>query len=339
MASRWGISSVVIGLTVVAFGTSAPELAVSVNASLGGNSDVAFGNVVGSNVVNILLILGLSAAVGALAVTPRIVRVDVPILMGVSLLAFALGADRTFSRMDGFILVAGAIGYTYGLMRSSRSQSPHIDAHSAENTSAVEDRGVNHSVVANVFLFLTGLVILAVGSQVIVDSAVEIAKNIGVSDLVIGLTVVSVGTALPELTTSVLASLRGQRDIAVGNVIGSNLFNILLVLGMSALVSSDGVKAQESAIRLDIPVMLAATAALLLMCWNGFRITRREGGVLVGFYVLYVMYLLFESNDHSATGVLGQVGLIAAGCLIVVLCVVGYQNWRKNQATIKAQQR
>ena len=158
------------------------------------------------------------------------------------------------------------------------------------------------------------------------------------SELVIGLTIVAIGTSLPELATSVMASIRGERDIAVGNVIGSNLFNIMLVLGVSSVVSSNGVAVQESAIRLDIPVMIGATIALLPICWNGFQIKRWEGFVLAGFYVLYVLYLLLDTNDHSATSVVGPAVFLVASLSVLGFSVTGYQGWRRHRATVKAQQ-
>jgi cation:H+ antiporter len=338
IASRLGISPIVIGLTVVAFGTSAPELAVSVNASLGGKSDVAFGNVVGSNIVNILLILGLSATVGALAVTQRIVRLDVPILIGVSFVALLMGIDRKFSRIDGIILVSAAIVYTVWLIRTSRAEGKEIDAEYTEAIDILEEGVVKLPLLTQVLFVLGGLVVLVLGSQLLVNSATKIAESFGVSELVIGLTIVAIGTSLPELATSVMASVRGERDIAVGNVIGSNLFNIMLVLGMSSIVSSNGVAVQQSAIRLDIPVMIGATIALLPICWNGFQIKRWEGFVLVAFYVLYVLYLLLDTNEHSATSVVGPAVFLVASLSVLGFSVTGYQGWRRHRATVKAQQ-
>lgn len=337
IATRLGISPIVIGLTVVAFGTSAPELAVSVNASLGGKSDVAFGNVVGSNIVNILLILGLSAVVGALAVTQRIIRLDVPILIVVSFVALLMALDNSFGRIDGIILVAGAIAYTSWLIKSSRAESKAIADEYQEAVDILDENVVKLPLLTQILLVVGGLVILVIGSQLLVNSATDIAESFGVSELVIGLTIVAVGTSLPELATSVMASIRGERDIAVGNVIGSNLFNIMFVLGMSSAVSPDGVPVQDSALRLDMPVMIGATIALLPICWNGFQIKRWEGFVLSGFYVLYVLYLLLDSNDHSATSVVGPAVFFVASLSLLGFSVTGYQGWRRHRATLKAQ--
>lgn len=337
IATRLGISPIVIGLTVVAFGTSAPELAVSVNASLGGKSDVAFGNVVGSNIVNILLILGLSAVVGALAVTQRIIRLDVPILIVVSFVALLMALDNSFGRIDGIILVIAAVVYTTWLIKSSRAESKAIADEYQEAVDILDENVVKLPLITQILLVVGGLVILVIGSQLLVNSATDIAESFGVSELVIGLTIVAVGTSLPELATSVMASIRGERDIAVGNVIGSNLFNIMFVLGMSSAVSSDGVLVQDSALRLDMPVMIGATIALLPICWNGFQIKRWEGFVLAGFYVLYVSYLLLDSNDHSATSVVGPAVFFVASLALLGFSVTGYQGWRRHRASLRAQ--
>ena len=340
IASRLGISPVVIGLTVVAFGTSAPELAVSVNAALGGSADVALGNVVGSNIVNILLILGLSATVGALAVTQRIIRLDVPILIVVTVAMMAMSLDNSIGRLDGLILVFGAVGYTVWLVRTSRGDDKDaaIAEEYKEAVDILDENVVKLPLFTQILFVLGGLVVLVVGSQLLVNSATDIAESFGVSELVIGLTIVAIGTSLPELATSVMASIRGERDIAVGNVIGSNLFNIMLVLGASSSLSSDGINVQASALRLDMPVMLGATIALLPICWNGFQIKRWEGFVLAGFYAIYVIYLILDTNDHSASSVVGPAVFLVASLSMLGFSVAGYQGWRRHRAAVRPQQ-
>lgn len=340
ISARMGISPIVIGLTVVAFGTSAPELAVSVNAALGGSSDVALGNVVGSNIANILLILGLSATVGALSVTQRIVRLDVPILIVVSLVALVMSLDNSIGRIDGAILAAGAIGYTVWLIKTTRTTkpAPGVEEEYQEALDILDDDLSRLPLGTQILLVVVGLVILVIGSQLLVNSATTIAKSLGVSELVIGLTIVAIGTSLPELATSVLASIRGERDIAVGNVIGSNLFNIMLVLGTTSAISSNGVPVQDSTLRLDIPVMIGATLALLPICWNGFQIKRWEGFVLAGFYALYVGYLLLDANELSATSVVGPAVFLVASLSMLGFTVTGYQGWRRHRAMTKSQQ-
>ncbi len=331
IASRLGIAPVIVGLTVVAFGTSAPELAVSVSAVLGGNADVAFGNVVGSNIANILLILGASAVVGGLAVQQRIIRFDVPLLVVVSVVAYLLAADNTIGRLDGIVLFAGVVLYTGWLIREARSERSDVVAEYSESIETLEGAAVGRPVWFNVGLVLVGLVVLVIGSQLLVNAATDIAEAAGVSDLVIGLTVVAIGTSLPELATSITAALRGQRDIAVGNVIGSNLFNLMSVLGLSSIVSSNGIPVSDVSLRLDFPVMLAATIVLVPIVWNGFEIRRWEGFVLIGFYAVYVVYLALDANGSDATGVIGDTALIVTPLVVMTFAVTGFQGWRRHR--------
>ena len=334
IATRLGVQPVVIGLTVVAFGTSAPELAVSVGSSISGNGDVAFGNVAGSNIVNILLILGASAVVGGLAVSQRIVRIDVPLLVGVSFVALLMSLDNRIGRIDGVILFSGIITYTWWLIRASRRETAEV-AHEYEAAiESVEGAVIERSILAQIALVIGGLVILVIGSQLLVNSATEIAESLGVSDLVIGLTVVAVGTSLPELATSILAAFRGQRDIAVGNVVGSCLFNLMCVLGLTGIVSSNGVNVGDASLRLDFPVMIAASIVLVPIFWNGFQIKRWEGFILAVFYVVYVAYLVLDEGDSNAADVVAPAALIVAPLVLMTFAVTGYQGWRQHRSSV-----
>ncbi|MFN3217891.1 MAG: calcium/sodium antiporter [Acidimicrobiales bacterium] len=336
IATRVGVQPVVIGLTVVAFGTSAPELAVSVGSGLSGNGDVALGNVVGSNIVNILLILGASAIVGGLAVSQRIVRIDVPLLVGVSVVALLMSLDNRIGRIDGIILFAGVLAYTWWLIRASRretAENPENDDVAAEYAAAVEaveGAAVERPLLVQIAYVIGGLVVLVIGSQLLVDAATDIAESLGVSDLIIGLTVVAVGTSLPELATSMLAAFRGQRDIAVGNVVGSCLFNLMCVLGLTGIVTSSGVAVGDASLRLDFPVMIAASIVLVPIFWNGFEIKRWEGFVLTAFYIAYVAYLVLDANDSDAADVVAPAALIAAPLVLMTFAVTGYQGWRRH---------
>lgn len=332
IATRLRVEPVIIGLTVVAFGTSAPELAVSVSASIGGNDDVAFGNVVGSNTANILLILGASAIVGGLAVSQRIVRIDVPLLVVASVAVVLMALDNRIGRIDGVILFAAVVAYTVWLIRASRrAEVPAVVEEYRSAVETVEGAGVGRPLVIQVLYVVAGLVVLVLGSQLLVGSATDIAEYVGVSELVIGLTVVAIGTSLPELATSMLAALRGQRDIAVGNVVGSCLFNLLCVLGLTGIVSSSGVSVTDSSLRLDLPVMIAATIVLVPIFWNGFEIRRWEGLVLVAFYALYVAYLALDANDNNAADVVRPAALIAAPLVLMTFAVTGYQGWQRHR--------
>ena len=332
IASKLGIAPVVIGLTVVAFGTSAPELAVSVSAAFGDNADVAFGNVVGSNIGNILLILGASAVVGGLAVQQRIIRFDIPLLIAVSVVALVMSLDNNIGRIDGIVLFAGVVAYVAWLVREARSERPAVVEEYTESVETLEGTAVERPLWFNLALVAVGLIVLVVGSQLLVNGATDIAEAAGVSDLVIGLTVVAIGTSLPELATSILAAIRGQRDIAVGNVIGSNLFNLLSVLGLTSIVASDGIPVSDVSLRLDFPVMLAATIVLVPIVWNGFQIRRWEGFVLIAFYAAYAGYLALDASDSAAADVVGPAALIVAPLVGISFAVTGFQGWRRHRA-------
>ena len=274
VAGILGISPLIIGLTVVAYGTSAPEMAVSVMSSFSGQADIAVGNAVGSNIFNTLLILGLSSLVTPLIVAKQIVRSDVPIVIGVSILLFVFGLDGKLSRVDGIILFTGAVVYTLSLIYQSHRQISNGNSDEFEQEYGFDGNKSVATWLKNISFIIGGSILLVLGSRWLVSSATTIAKSLGVSDLLIGLTIVSMGTSLPELATSVMASIRGERDIAVGNVLGSNIFNILAVLGMAGMISPNGVTVSEAAIQFNIPVAIAVSFACLPIFSSGNRIDR-----------------------------------------------------------------
>ncbi len=289
LAAAAGMSSLVIGLTVVAFGTGAPEMAVSLNAALSGTPDIAYGNVVGSNILNVLVILGAAAVAAPLPVAMQLVRLDVPILIGASMLCFGMSLDGRIGRGEGAALAASSVLYTAWLVREGRKEgSPAIG------------RVTTSGLVLSGALVSIGLGMLLFGSRFVVLGAVELARALGMSELVIGITVIAAGTSLPELATSVLASMRGERDIAIGNVIGSNIFNILAVLGTTAVVSPNGMAVPRQAVYFDAPVMVAVAFACLPVFVNGYRISRWEGFLFLAYYGAYVAYLLLDSSGHAA---------------------------------------
>jgi cation:H+ antiporter len=298
LASAFGISPLVIGLTVVAFGTSSPEIAVSVQSAFAGAADIAMGNVIGSNICNILLILGLSAVISPMVVSQQLIRLDVPVMIGVSFLVFFLGFNGQISRTDGILLFGGAVGYTSFLVIQSRKQTREAQGEFAVEYGAEALAG--GGTFTNAALIFGGLALLILGSRWLVDGAVTIAQHFGFSQLVIGLTVVAIGTSLPELATSMVAAMRGERDIAVGNVVGSNIFNILLVLGLSAIVAPSGIPVPAVALRFDIPVMIAVAVACLPIFFTDLRIDRWKGFLFVGYYVAYTSYLILASSRHDA---------------------------------------
>ena len=299
LAAALRVSPLVIGLTVVAYGTSTPELAVSVHASLAGQLDIALGNVVGSNIFNVLFILGLSALVVPLAVARQLIRLDVPVMVGVSFLVLLLGRDGVISRLEGALLFLGIVVYTALLAWGSRKERPEVKEEYAKGVRAAAGKGWQERL-QSAGLVIVGLVLLILGARWLVDSAVNIAHALGVSELIIGLTIVAVGTSLPELATSVVASIRRERDIAVGNVVGSNIFNILAVLGLAALAGSRGVAVSQAALHFDIPVMIAAAVACLPIFFTGRLIARWEGALFVGYYGAYTAYLILEVTMRNA---------------------------------------
>ncbi len=292
LAAAFAIPPLVIGLTVVAFGTSAPELAVSIGAALAGRADLALGNVVGSNIFNVFFILGLSALIAPLAVAQKVVRLEVPIMMGASLLLVVLGWNGAIGRGEGALLVLLGLFYTGYQVRSGRREGAAAESAALEPAKAVSPAPPWWQSV----LFIAfGLGLLILGSRWLVNGAVALARSLGLSELIIGLTVIAAGTSLPEVATSVLASLRGERDIAVGNVVGSCIFNILFVLGSASALSSNGVLVSPEAWSFDIPVMVAASVVCLPIFFTGGVIARWEGGLFFAYYLGYTLLLILTA--------------------------------------------
>lgn len=326
VAGILGISPLIIGLTVVAYGTSAPEMSVSIMSGFSGRADIAVGNVVGSNILNTLLILGLSSLVTPLVVAKQIIRSDVPIVIGVSILLYVFGLDGTISRVDGIILFTGAIVYTLSLIYQSRRQICDQDDEFEQEYGFDGNRSLL-VWLRNLSFIVVGSLMLVKGSQWLVDSATTIARNFGVSDLLIGLTIVSLGTSLPELATSIMASIRGERDIAVGNVLGSNIFNILAVLGVAGIMTPGGVAVSEAAIRFNIPVAIAVAFACLPIFASGNRIDRWEGLLFTFYYVAYTTYLILDALNHETLPIYSRVMLIFVLPLtIITLVTVAFQQ-------------
>jgi cation:H+ antiporter len=296
LARVLGLSSLVIGLTVVAYGTSAPELAVSAQAALAGQADIALGNVVGSNILNVLFVLGVCAVVAPLSVMRRVVWFDVPVLIGVSILLFVLAFNGSLGRFEGFLLLSGLAAFTVFVVLEGRADP--VTAADAE-TAGKEATRSRAALALDLLLIAAGLVVLVVGARWLVQSAVVIATAFGLDELVIGLTIVAVGTSMPEVATSLVAGLRRQTDIAVGNAIGSSILNILGILGFASLLAPNGVTVAPAALAFDIPVMLATTVACLPIFFTGHRIERWEGFLFLAYYAAYVLYLILASSHHA----------------------------------------
>ena len=323
LALTFGISPLVVGLTVVAFGTSAPEMAVSAGAVLGGSDDIATGNVVGSNIANVLLILGLSALIVPLAVHEQVIRQEIPIMIGASLLLIVLALDGSLSVGEGALLFGLVIVYTTFLVVQSRRAGQETQDEFAAELSDAKSRWDAHWAV-QVLLVLAGLGLLVLGAGWLVDAAVAAARVFGVSELVIGLTIVAVGTSMPEIATSLVAAWRGERDIAVGNVVGSNIFNILAVMGIAGILAGDGLAVSEAARNFDLWVMLAVALACLPIAMTGREITRWEGGVFVAYYVAYTAYLVLAAQQHAQLPAFSGVMLGFVLPLTVIMFVVSF---------------
>ena len=289
------IPPLIVGLTIVAYGTSAPEMFVSIISASSGQGDIAMGNVVGSNICNVLLILGLSALITPLIVTKQIIRSDVPIMIGVSVLLLLFSLDGQLSMVDSLILFIGGVAYTLSLIYQSKKQGTVPDEFTEEYS--FSDRVTPGLWLKNIASIFGGLALLVLGSRWLVDSAVTIARALQVNELLIGLTIVAIGTSLPELATSLVASWRGERDIAIGNVLGSNIFNILAVLGVAGIVSPSGIEVSETLIRFDIPVAIAVAFACLPIFYSGKRIDRWEGLLFLFYYVIYTVYLILNATQ------------------------------------------
>ena len=287
LALRLGVAPLIVGLTIVAYGTSTPELIVSVQAALAGQGDIAVGNAVGSNIFNICVILGLSAIVFPLSVQVRLLRLDTPIMLASAGLLWLLLLDRAISRIEAFLLLAGILGYTLFNVQMARKESRGPAAEAEMAGPALASRRVR-PVALDLGYIVGGLGLLILGSRFLVDSSVTLARHFGVSEAVIGLTIIAAGTSMPELATSVIAALRRQADIAIGNIIGSNIYNVLAILGAAGAVAplrAPGVGG------VDLGLMCVVSVLLLPLMRSGFSIKRWEGAVLLLVYLGYLGYL------------------------------------------------
>jgi len=290
LAKRLGLSQLVIGLTVVALGTSTPELFVSAAGALQGKTDLAVGNVVGSNIGNILLILGITGVVAPLAVNARILSFDTPVMITAAVMVAVLGLDGSISRFDGVILLICAVVYLWVSVRSAKvgdTDTPKDTPYESVPT-----------LLPSVVWLVVGLCLLGGGSQLVVSGAVELARAAGLSELVIGLTIVAVGTSLPEIVTSLLAARRGETDLSVGNVVGSNILNVLVILGASSMLTSEGLRVAEVALGFDIPIMIGVSILAWPMFWTHRTVTRLDAVILGIGYALYVTALVMSWENQ-----------------------------------------
>lgn len=326
LAAALGLSPLVIGLTVVSFGTSSPELAVSVQSSLSGQPDIALGNVVGSNICNVLFILGIAATIIPLKVAHQLIRIDVPLMIGISVLLLLLAWDGQISRVDGALLFSGIIAYIGFTIYQGHKDNAQDQAEVITNTSARSPL----QIVLQLGMVGAGLSLLVLGSDWMVNSAVAIAQALGISELVIGLTIIALGTSLPEVAASVVASLKGERDIAVGNVVGSNLFNILAILGLTSLIAP--ITVAPNILVFDLPIMIVVALACLPVFFTGMQIARWEGVLFLVYYVAYTVFLFLNATRHVLLPLFNAAMMFALPLTLITLMILaGHALWNNRQ--------
>lgn len=324
LAFRFGIPTIIVGVTVVAFSTSAPEVAVSLNAVLNGQAEIALGNILGSNITNVLLILGLSALISPILIQRRIIRIDVPIMIGASILTYLLALDRQLELPDGIILLvvfAGFIGFQLWQFQKGKNNSQDQEA----GTEPVKDV----SIPLQLLLLAGGLALLVLGSHWLVESAITVARLWGLSELVIGLTIIAVGTSLPEVATSLIAAWQGKADLSVGNVLGSNVFNLLLILGICSVFSGGDLQVSGAALALDFPFMIAVSIACLPIFFTDGRISRWEGAVFLGYYAAYLLYLILDTTQHRLLPLFSDImALFVVPITLLTIALIVYHFWK-----------
>ncbi|MET0845920.1 MAG: calcium/sodium antiporter [Pseudomonas sp.] len=320
LAARLQVRPLIIGLTIVALGSSAPQMAVSLQATLTQNADIAVGSVIGSSIFNILVTLGLSALIIPLRVSRQLVRLDIPLMIGASLLVFLLAWNEELNRVDGMILLAALALYLGLLLRQSR--------HSVRP--AAHDGTPRAPWFSSVLMIVAGLAMLVYAGHLLLGAAVAVATDLGLSERVIGLTIVAISTSLPELATSLIAALRGERDIAVGNVIGSNLLNLLGVLGLTALVAPSPLSVSPNALDFDLPVMLGVAVLCLPLFYTGYRVTRAEGLLFLGLYLAYGLHVVSFTTGMPLAGKLEHLMLFfVLPALVAYLLFTSLRAWRR----------
>lgn len=322
LSARLRVRPLIMGLSIVAFGSSAPQMAISLQATLADNTDIAVGSVIGSSIFNILVILGLSALIIPLRVSRQLVRLDIPLMIGASVLVFVLAYNERLTPSDGLILLAALVLYLVLLLRQSR--------HPARPLSCATGRRGSAPRLSSMLLVLLGLGLLVFAGHLLLGAAVTVADDLGLSERVMGLTVIAISTSLPQLATSLLAALRGQRDIAVGNVIGSNLFNLLGVLGFTALVAPTPLSVSPNALDFDLPVLLSVALLCLPVFYSGYRITRAEGLLFLGLYLAYGLHVVSFTTGMPLAGKLEHLMLFfVLPALVAFLLFSSLRAWRR----------
>lgn len=328
-ATLFRISPLVIGLTIVAFGTSSPELVVSVKAALTDHPDLVLGTNIGSTMFNVLFILGVCALVAPLVVSQQLVWFEVPIMILAHLLLLAISANGKINRGGALLLLTGMIGYTVFAIRRGRQESAVVNHEYKTAFSPKEPERSPLTVIKQLGLIATGLGLCVLGAGWLLEGAIMLARTLGVSELVIGMTIVAAGTSFPEVATSIVATIRGQRDIAIGNVVGSNIFNILGIIGLAGLVAPNGIPVAPSVLRFDLPMAIATCVACLPIFFTGHKISRWEGALFLGYYFIYISYLLLAAREHDALPIFSMVMFwFMIPLTVVTLFVFFYRSLR-----------
>ena len=324
VAASLHVRPLIIGLSLVAFGSSAPQLTVSLQAAYTGAPDVAVGSVIGSNIFNILVTLGLAALIIPLRVSRQLVRLDIPLMIGASLLVYLLALNEVLGAWEGILLLLGLVAYLAILWRQSRH---HARIHPAPGHQPDNRLGF---WLGTLLLTALGLGLLSLAGHLLLEAAVEVAVDLGLSERIIGLTVVAVCTSLPELATSLIAAVRGEREMAVGNVIGSNLFNLLAVLGLTAVLAPEPLSISPNALDFDLPVMLGVAALTLPVFYSGYRVTRAEGLVFLCLYLAYGLHVVAFTTGMPLANRLEQLMLFyILPALGAVLLFTTLRAWRR----------
>lgn len=333
---KWGVSPVVMGLTVVAFATGAPELAISIKAASTGSADLVLGNIIGSNIANILLILGIVAILKPINITRRIIRIDVPMVIGASLLVFILAFDGSLTTFDGVIFIAGLLCYslfTFFQIKKERKKGKETEIFEY-GESEDELASGTFFYIKNIGFLLIGLALIVLGANWMVESAVTIARLLGLSELVIGLTIVSIGTSLPEVATSVASARKGNADIAVANVMGSNLYNVLLTLGLTLIIAPTALDVSAQALGFDLPFMVAVSIVCVPIFIAGFNLTRSDGIIFLFYYTSYLTYLVLDAYSSSLVQVTENAfmwGILPATLIYMIWRLVIYRKRVKSE--------
>ena len=290
LAAKLGVPPILVGLTVVSIGTSAPELAVGIGAAASGAGSLAVGNIAGTNIVNLLLILGVTAALRAVPLSMQTLRLDLPVMGVVAMVVFLFAIDGELTRTEGAILVGLSVGYTVALVRTARRETAYVAEEFGDAFGTRRLSSSRWATVGAVVVLVAGLGIIILGADWLVDGSIEIARSFGISEGFIGLTIIAIGTSAPELATAILSTFRGERDIAIGNLIGSSTYNLTLILGITVLAAP--IVLDPALILVDLPVMILATFFVGVLMLTGRRVGRREGALMVAMYLAYLVYLI-----------------------------------------------